>query len=127
MTRNEFMEWATDETAQAIGKFRNCVMNIASRAWAEGRKAAEIEGISEIVKAALEQTRPADVQPAKEGKNITENNPVDEFVCSKCGIILEDWSRVEIDEDDGERTNHEYVFQFCPQCGADMTGGADNA
>ena len=62
----------------------------------------------------------ADVRPVNDGENITENNPVDEFVCSKCGIILEDWSMVEIDEDDGERTNHEYVFRFCPNCGAKM-------
>lgn len=62
----------------------------------------------------------ADVWPLQVGENITENNPVDEFVCSKCGIILEDWSRVEIDEDDGERTNHEYAFRFCPNCGAKM-------
>ena len=61
------------------------------------------------------------VRPVKEGENITENNPVDEFVCSECGIIIEDWSRVEIDEADGERTNHEYVFRFCPNCGAAMT------
>lgn len=64
----------------------------------------------------------ANVRPVKEGKNITENNTVDEFVCSECGIIIEDWSRVEIDEDDGERTNHEYVFRFCPNCGAMMGG-----
>ena len=62
----------------------------------------------------------ADVRPLKVGENITENNPVDEFVCSKCGIILEDWSRVEIDEDDGERTNHEYAFRYCPNCGKPM-------
>ena len=70
----------------------------------------------------LDNFPPAEVRPVKEGENITENNPVDEFVCSKCGIIIEDWSRVEIDEDDGERTNHEYVFQFCPNCGAMMGG-----
>jgi hypothetical protein len=67
----------------------------------------------------------ADVWPLKVGENITENNSVDEFVCSECGIIIEDWVRVEIDEDDEERTYHEYVFRFCPNCGADMTGGAD--
>ena len=65
---------------------------------------------------------PSDVRPVEEGENITENNPVDEFVCSKCGIILEDWSRVEIDEDDGERTNYEYVFRFCPNCGVKLKG-----
>ena len=62
----------------------------------------------------------ADVWPLQVGENITENNPVDEFVCSECGIILEDWSKVEIDEDDGERTNHEYAFRYCPNCGKPM-------
>ena len=62
----------------------------------------------------------ADVWPLQVGENITENNPVDEFVCSECGIILEDWTMVEIDEDDGERTNHEYAFRYCPNCGKPM-------
>ena len=61
-------------------------------------------------------------RPVKEGENITENNPVDEFVCSECGIIIEGWLRVEIDEDDGERTYHENIFRFCPNCGAKMGG-----
>lgn len=63
-----------------------------------------------------------DVRPEKEGENITENNPVDEFVCSKCGIIIENWLRVEIDEDDEERTYHEYIFRFCPNCGVKVGG-----
>lgn len=44
--------------------------------------------------------------------NIAEENPVDEFVCSKCGIHLYDWIRVR-DED-----YYEYEFKYCPNCGA---------
>lgn len=41
----------------------------------------------------------------------------DQFVCSNCGIELQNWHRVERDEDDGDITYHEYEFDFCPHCG----------
>ena len=42
----------------------------------------------------------------------------DQFVCSNCGIELQDWHRVERDEEDGDITFHEYEFKYCPNCGA---------
>ena len=42
----------------------------------------------------------------------------DQFVCSNCGIELQDWHRVERDEDDGDVTYHEYEFKYYPNCGA---------
>ena len=42
----------------------------------------------------------------------------DQFVCSNCGIELQDWHRVERDGDDGDITYHEYEFKYCPNCGA---------
>lgn len=60
-----------------------------------------------------------DVQPVKYGKNIaTDYDEVDQFVCSECGIELQNWVRIERDEDDGDETYHEYRFNFCPNCGA---------
>ena len=41
----------------------------------------------------------------------------DQFVCSNCGIELQDWHRVERDEDD-DVTYHQYEFKYCPNCGA---------
>lgn len=41
---------------------------------------------------------------------------VDQFVCSECGIELQDWNRVER-EDDGEIIYHEYHLRYCPHCG----------
>jgi DNA-directed RNA polymerase subunit RPC12/RpoP len=41
----------------------------------------------------------------------------DQFVCSECGIELQDWHKVERDDDDGEISYHEYTFQYCPHCG----------
>lgn len=42
----------------------------------------------------------------------------DQFVCSNCGIELQDWHRVERDEDDGDVTYHQYEFKYCPNCGS---------
>lgn len=66
----------------------------------------------------------ADVVPAVHGTNIGEDyDDCDQFVCSNCGIELQDWTRVERDLDDGEITHHEYTFRYCPNCGAKMDRG----
>ena len=60
----------------------------------------------------------------KEGHNCNEDYAdCDQFVCSECGIELQDWHRVERDEDDGDISYHDHVFRFCPNCGAKMRGG----
>ena len=48
--------------------------------------------------------------------NVGTYHPVDEFICSKCGIQLEEWVRHVTDED-GEEYHYEYEFNFCPNCG----------
>ena len=51
-------------------------------------------------------------------RNIAEDYAdVDQFVCSECGIELQDWDRVERDEDTGEESFHEYTLKYCPNCG----------
>lgn len=45
-------------------------------------------------------------------QNITKENPVDDFVCSKCGLHVHDWIR-ERDED-----YYEFELKYCPNCGA---------
>ena len=69
---------------------------------------------------AIEGAPAANVRPVVRGENIGTVAECDQFICSKCGIHLENWVRVEIDEDDGDVTHHEYVFNVCPNCGADM-------
>lgn len=62
-----------------------------------------------------------DVRPVVRGKNIGKDyNEVDQFVCSECGVELQEWVRVERDEYYGEVTYHEQRLNFCPICGADM-------
>lgn len=54
----------------------------------------------------------------EECENISENHPVDEFICSECGLITRENSRIEIDEDaDGDESQYEFEFRFCPRCG----------
>lgn len=63
----------------------------------------------------------ADVRPVVRGKNLGKDyNEVDQFVCSECGVELQEWVRVERDEDFGEVTYHEQYLNFCPICGADV-------
>lgn len=51
--------------------------------------------------------------------NVSDYAECDQFICSRCGIELQDWCRVERDED-GDITYHEYEFRFCPNCGAKL-------
>ena len=51
-------------------------------------------------------------------KNISNQYPVDEFICSECKLIMRDLTRVEIDEDaDGDESYLEFEFRYCPRCG----------
>lgn len=60
----------------------------------------------------------AGIGKMKTCKNESDNNPVDEFICSECGFMTEDFSEKRIDEDDGDVTYHEFEFRYCPNSGA---------
>jgi DNA-directed RNA polymerase subunit RPC12/RpoP len=67
------------------------------------------------------QYRDDELLTHKEREYLNENHDYagcDQFVCSNCGIELQDWHRVERDEDDGDVTYHQYEFKYCPNCGA---------
>lgn len=51
-------------------------------------------------------------------KNLTEYNPVDEFICSECGFRTEYFSETRVDRDDGDITYHLFEIKYCPNCGA---------
>lgn len=50
-------------------------------------------------------------------KNITGNNPVDEFICSECGFACGGFHRINVDED-GDEYFVEFEIKYCPTCGA---------
>lgn len=60
------------------------------------------------------------VTPApKKCHNVNTNyGECDQFVCSNCSIELQDWSRIERNEDGDDIIYHEYEFKYCPNCGA---------
>ena len=71
--------------------------------------------IEKIIKALKQEP----CEDAKKCHNVnSEYAECDQFVCSNCGIELQDWHRVERDGDDGDITYHEYEFKYCPNCGA---------
>ena len=58
----------------------------------------------------------------------TDYAECDQFVCSNCGIELQDWHGVERDMDDEFREEvsyYEYTFRFCPNCGHRIVKGAE--
>ena len=75
----------------------------------------EIDKDKEIARLTEENKR---LRAEKTCRNISDKNPVDEFKCSKCGFMAEDFHRLVIDEDDGEHINYEYIIKYCPNCGA---------
>lgn len=50
-------------------------------------------------------------------ENISDCHPVDEFICSKCGLIMRDLQRYEIDEDTNDESCYEFECKYCPRCG----------
>lgn len=86
------------------------------RRWKE---AEEYQRIIDRFMASAHAQPTVDIEPVRHAKNVgTDYDEVDQFVCSECGIELQDWCRVERDEDDGEETYHEYRIRYCPNCGA---------
>jgi hypothetical protein len=69
-----------------------------------------------------------DLDNAKtEGENISQMHPSDEFICEKCGLIIRECCRYEIDEDDGDEICYEFPYRFCPRCGMKVKGDKTDA
>lgn len=58
------------------------------------------------------------VAPVIHATNLSAVAWCDKLICSHCGIVLQDWVEVRYDEDMDDTTHHEYVFNYCPNCGA---------
>ena len=59
----------------------------------------------------------------KQAHNVTQDNPVDEFICSECGVKLSDISAWRYDETLEDEILYEYECKFCPECGARIERG----
>lgn len=78
--------------------------------------------VVDMIEDCIDNAPTVDIEEVKHGENIGTLHPVDEFICSECGIVLEGWTKVVTDEDDGEMYFYEYEFKYCPNCGAKMDG-----
>lgn len=61
-------------------------------------------------------------------ENLSDISFCDKFVCKNCGLHLEDWCQVSNEEyEDGyiDKIRSEYIFKFCPECGAKITNNLD--
>ena len=58
MTRDEFMTRAKAEIDEVFGRQKNRMMNLVEQAWAEGKRNAELDEITDIVKKALDRAQP---------------------------------------------------------------------
>lgn len=52
-------------------------------------------------------------------QNVGVYHPVDDFVCSHCGIHLQEWIRY-VDDGDSYEIAMEYEFRYCPNCGREI-------
>ena len=75
-----------------------------------------------LAKLELEIEAAIEARPIVRGKNITQMNPVDEFICSVCNFRCEDIHQMEYDEDGEDFSCCEYEFKYCPECGVEMEG-----
>lgn len=75
----------------------------------------EIE--DDLLKAIDKQAEESGWLDEKTCTNESEDDSIDEFECSNCGIILSEYQQIEIDEDDGERYFYDYRPKYCPNCG----------
>lgn len=57
---------------------------------------------------------PKDLRP--HGENMTQMRPSDEFICSVCGVVIQDMTRYSPEDE----TYYKYEPNFCPNCGARM-------
>lgn len=66
MTREEFMQEARDTAHRILEGKENGIMNLVQQAWAEGKRNAEVETITELVKQAFYQAKQKDMVTVKD-------------------------------------------------------------
>lgn len=81
-----------------------------------------IKTVYNIIRDISDKESETDVQEVRHGRNITSMNPVDEFKCSICGVIYNDFTEAVYDEDGDYTYYRECEFKYCPNCGARMDG-----
>ena len=73
----------------------------------------------------LKEAPAADVQEIKHGKWIETQEPLGwcDIDCAECSVCHESW----IIDEDSSIDDYECMWHYCPNCGAKMDGGNNNA
>lgn len=73
----------------------------------------------ELLRAIEQQMKELGWLDEKTCENLSEYNLCDRFECSNCGIVLEEYQEIKVDEDDdtGDECTYEYTPKYCPNCG----------
>lgn len=74
---------------------------------------------NDLLKAIDKQAEELGWLDEKTCENLSEYNLCDRFECSNCGIVLEEYQEIKVDEDDdtGDECTYEYTPKYCPNCG----------
>lgn len=67
MTREEFIKHAENEIDDIFRSQKNRIMNLVMQGWAEGKRNAEIDGVTRIVRDALNKLDLTEHDPAVDG------------------------------------------------------------
>lgn len=94
------------------GKSRHCTMHYSTK----------LETLNNVLKT-IDEIQETDVVPVIHATNLSALAWCDKLICSHCGIVLQDWVEVRYDENIDDTMYHEYVFNYCPNCGAKIEEG----
>jgi hypothetical protein len=89
------------------------------------RQRAEIERLGKKIEGLLRSYSTAEVTKIKHGKWIETQEPLGwcDVDCAECSVCHESW----IIDEDSSIDDYECMWHYCPNCGAKMDGGKNNA
>ena len=73
MTRDEFMAYAENEISLILTNHKNRLMDLVYKAWAEGKRNAEIDRMTEMMRKALENMD----QKEQKNEKSSDHHPAD--------------------------------------------------
>lgn len=102
MTRDEFMREARKTAGKILESKENGIMNLVQQAWAEGKRNAEVETLSELINEALAKDNNVH---RKLAYWVEETDRERHWHCSNCGRVQGVAS---------------VSMKYCPECGYEM-------
>lgn len=110
-----------DALKERMLNYYECVNPNTSKENYKGETLMNYE-VADMIEDCIDNAPTADVAEVRHGHNATSMHPVDEFVCSVCGFICNDYTEAVYDEDGDYTYYRECEFKYCPNCGAKMDG-----